>query len=122
MGRIKLQKFCAGHKRIFIYGTGLRGELYARYFDQWGLTYEAFCVSRRKRPDQENRGHSVYEFAELKYEASDIGFVIAMEQANVDEVLSVVQKAVRNSDIFCDVKFSEDILADTILHAQNQSW
>lgn len=122
VGRTRLQKFCAAHKRIVIYGTGFMGDLYARYFDHLGLAYEAFCVSRRKSPQQENLHRPVYEFSELKHMAGNIGFVIAMEERNAVEVLPAVQEAVSNHDIFCNLKFSENILTEEIFRAKDQLW
>lgn len=110
LGQMRLQKFCTAHERIVIYGTGSRGELYDQLLDELGLTYEAFCVSRRKIPHQESHGHPVYEFGELTQRADNIGFIMAMEDRNVKEVLPVIQKVVDKGDIFCDLKFTNDIL------------
>lgn len=109
IGQMRLQKFCATHKKIIIYGANVMGDLYAQYFDKLGLTYEAFCVSRRKVSQQEKLGHPIYEFSELKYLAGDMGFVLAMQEDSVREVLSMVQKTVEDHDIFCNLNFSKDI-------------
>ena len=85
------------------------GYLYAQYFDKLGLTYEAFCVSRRKVSQQEKLGHPICEFSELKYLAGDTGFVLAMQEDSVREVLPMVQKTVEDHDIFCNLNFSKDI-------------
>lgn len=122
VGRTKLQKFCTAHKRIIIYGTGFVGNLYAQYFDRLGLDFEAFCVSRRKTPRQENLHRPVYEFSELKHMAGDIGFVLAMEERNIAEVLPTVQEVVSDHDIFCNVKFNEDIFDEELPRTKDRQW
>ena len=108
-GHKKLQQFCSSHKKIAIYGTGAVGDIYAQYFDKYGLGYEAFCVSHRKALHQEHLFHPVYEFDELKHSPDDIGFVLAMLERNVEEVLPAVQEAVGSDAVFCNLKFSEDM-------------
>lgn len=122
MGRMKLQKFCATHKGIIVYGTGSKGDLYARCLDELGISYEAFCVSRRKLPQQENRRHPVYEFAELSGNAGDIGYIIAMEKRYVREVLPVIKKTVDGDDIFCDLRFTENLLTEDMFRAKGHFW
>lgn len=109
IGQMRLQKFCAAHKRIIIYGANVMGDLYAQYFDKLGLSYEAFCVSRRKASQQEKFGHQIYEFSELDYLAGDMGFVLAMQEDSVKEVLSMIQKTIESHDIFCNLNFNKDI-------------
>lgn len=109
IGRKKLQKFCTSHKRIFIYGTGIVGDVYAQYFDTYGLDYEAFCVSCRKDGQQEHLSRPVYGFAELKYGLDGAGFVVAMAEHNVAEVLPSLCEAVGDDAVFSDLKLSEDI-------------
>ena len=122
IGQNRLQKFCAAHKKIVIYGTGILGDLYVRCFHDLGITYDAFCVSHRKASQQEHLCRPVYEFSELKHMAGDIGFVLAMEKRNIAEVLPTVQEAASDHDIFCNVKFNEDIFIEEMLRAKGRLW
>lgn len=108
VGQRRLQKFCASHERLIIYGTGGIGKLYAKYFEQWGITFEAFCVSRRK-PKHKDLDHPVYELSELKNVADGIGFVLAMDKYHVAEVLPALQEVTDRRDIFCDLGFSNAV-------------
>lgn len=121
-GQRKLQRFCAAHERIVIYGTGVLGKLYARYFGRQGIPFEGFCVSRRK-PKHTALGYPVYELAELENAAAgSVGFVLAMNRDHVGEVLSAVKKTAADWDIFCDFKFSEDIDNEEIFRAKELLW
>lgn len=118
----RVQKFCTAHERTVIYGTGSIGEMYARWFKRLGIPFEGFCVSRRK-PKHAELDHPVYELAELgNAPAGSIGFVLAMDRHNVGEVLPAVKKIAADRDIFCDFKFSEDMIGQEILRAQNRLW
>jgi len=106
IGEMKLKKFCAVHKKVYIFGTGATGDIYAHYFDKLGLNYEAFCVSKRKVPQQEKLCHPVYEFSELKQSEGNIGIVIAMIESTYEKVFPVVKETFSDKDIFYNPKFS----------------
>ena len=120
-GQRKLQRFCAARKRTVIYGTGSIGAVYAQCFNRLGISFEGFCVSRRK-PKHAELDHPVYELAELKGTADNIGFVLAMDQSNVEEVLPAVKRIATDRDIFCDFKLTEELTFVEVLQAQNRLW
>lgn len=117
----RLQKFCAAHERVLIFGTGSIGELYAQCFKRLDIPFEAYCVSRRK-PKHAELDRPVYELAELEHAADGIGIVLAMDEFNVGKVLPAARKVFADRDIFCDLNFSADMSGKEVLHAQNRLW
>jgi len=107
IGLSKLKKFCSTHPRVVIFGTGVTGEIYDKYFKESGLSYEAFCVSHRKPNKKDFLNHPIYELDEIKKYPGDIGIVVALIDENAKEVLSVLQDIFGDSCIFYDSRFIE---------------
>ena len=88
-----LRDFVNAHRRIYIYGSGVWGQITADYLDYKGLQYEGFVVTKSNNIDER-------EFRTVKINERD-GVIIAQEYRDVCETIkNYVRDCVRDSQIF----------------------
>lgn len=82
----KLKLFYKKHPELYIYGTGVYGEIVGGYLFAEGITYAGYVVSTMK-DKKILLGHSVSEFDESLLDNPYVGFVLAMNKKNSTEVM-----------------------------------
>ncbi len=96
-------------KCLMIYGAGVHGAVYGKYFEKHQIPYEAFCVSRRRPGKETYCDHPVVAFSELGARIGEIGFIIGLSKASTRQVLPALLEKADKSHIFLDPEFTAGI-------------
>ncbi len=90
----KLEKFYAGHKRIYIYGVGKYGQRMKRYFKYRNWKFECFLTSENVNGTQNCR-----RYAEIDFALGD-GIILALGKTACGEVYPMIAEKMDSSQLF----------------------
>lgn len=79
------------HQKVFIYGAGRVGTVYAMYFEQEHITFDGFCVSHMQEGKTSFLGYSLYGIDSIDV-SSETGMIVALQEENARDVLKVLEE------------------------------
>lgn len=104
-----LKRFCESHPKTLIYGKGTQGYLYGKCLLDHSIKLDGFCVSHPAAEGEKFMECPVYEFTEVVKKYPDVGYIVGVAPGNASEVVKNLQGAVKKSQIFFDLDFSNEI-------------
>lgn len=96
----KLKKFCKDHARIYIYGCGYFGDIYASFLEDIGIGYEGFLVSEGQKDKSVLRGKPVMTVSEDILRDKENGIIFAMNELNYSQVMDGLSSYTVNAGLF----------------------
>lgn len=86
----RVRKIADESGKLFIYGTSRLALLCKKQLEYAGLEFEGFVVSDNQIKDDSIDGKPVFYISELKPDALDIGFVLAIQPVNVEVIENIL--------------------------------
>ena len=85
-----LENFRKAHDKIFLYGAGRVGAVYAMYFDREQFAFEGFCVSDAQGKSS-YMNHPLYAVDAIDLNART-GVAVSLQEQNAQDVLGLLEK------------------------------
>jgi hypothetical protein len=95
-----LKKFLKRYNKLIIYGAGKKALRYGENFIKDDIPYIGHCVTELGNNDSKLLGHSVFELADIEGSLSDVGIVLAINPANAEQVIQILQSKGLKENIF----------------------
>ena len=84
------ESFRGAHERIFLYGAGRVGAVYAMYFDRGQVPFDGFCVSDPQGKSS-YMDHPLYAGDAIDFNAGN-GVVVTLQEQNAGDVIGMLKK------------------------------
>lgn len=86
--RHEVINFCAEYPKVYIYGAGAYGAIFANLLNREHITYEGFLVSRGQYKGESMLGKPIWYLDEIDANVDSVGILVAVPP----QVQSVIQK------------------------------
>ena len=106
----RLQRFCMGHKKIFIYGCGFMAQKTSSLLKELQMRPCGYAVSDRSGEKQKFHGLPVIEYEKLQhlYSNAEVGIIMALNRGNTFQVMKEKQGLDRY-DIFYMYRYEDTL-------------